>query len=368
MNMDISPKHSSTRALQRLCLKVIATILICSVICGGLFYMPGGKIAYAINDGGDSVTVYSEKDNVTSALQQAGIALDSGDEYTYETSGSSVIVTVVRAQSVNIVCDGITRNLLTFADTVEEIIEEAEVILGEDDVISRPLSARIYDGMTLFVTRGIELCPELSAASGQADFLAVPDIEPDAVYSGDAYLSFENSPLESADLTTYRSPEQAEAEAYEKAVAEAKAVKNDKSLTLAERAAAARFLSGATAELRMESAPLTNESGEAIDFDGNVLSYSKKLDMIATAYCFDSSPNDTTASGVVPYIGTVAMDLSVLPLGTKVYVTSADGSWVYGYSVVEDTGVRGRIIDLFMDTYDECINFGARNCVVYVLD
>ena len=64
--------------------------------------------------------------------------------------------------------------------------------------------------------------------------------------------------------------------------------------------------------------------------------------------------------------GCVAVDKSVIPLGTTMFITS--GSYTYGMAHAEDTGVRGAKIDLFMDTYDECIQFGRRNSVAYFLD
>ena len=47
---------------------------------------------------------------------------------------------------------------------------------------------------------------------------------------------------------------------------------------------------------------------------------------------------------------------------------SNDGMYVYGFAVAEDTGVRGNTIDLYMDTNRECIQFGVRECTVYILD
>jgi len=39
-----------------------------------------------------------------------------------------------------------------------------------------------------------------------------------------------------------------------------------------------------------------------------------------------------------------------------------------GFAIAEDTGVRGNSIDLYYDTLDECIQFGRRDCTVYILD
>ena len=73
-----------------------------------------------------------------------------------------------------------------------------------------------------------------------------------------------------------------------------------------------------------------------------------------------------TATGTTVAHGCVAVDKSVIPLGTTMFITS--GSYTYGMAHAEDTGVRGAKIDLFMDTYNECIQFGRRNSVAYFLD
>ena len=66
------------------------------------------------------------------------------------------------------------------------------------------------------------------------------------------------------------------------------------------------------------------------------------------------------------------MNPSVYPYGTRLYIESEDGSFVYGYCIAADCGpgtLNGTIdIDLFLDTYYECSLLGRRNdMVVYVL-
>ncbi len=57
--------------------------------------------------------------------------------------------------------------------------------------------------------------------------------------------------------------------------------------------------------------------------------------------------------------------------GSKLYVESVDGSIVYGYCTAVDTGGfcddGSAIIDVFYDTYDECVNWGRRDVNVYVV-
>lgn len=102
--------------------------------------------------------------------------------------------------------------------------------------------------------------------------------------------------------------------------------------------------------------------------DGTVLNYSGVRSMSATAYTSGHGGVGTrTASGTAVHVGTVAVDKSVIPLGTRMYIVAGD-SIVYGLAVAEDTGVKGSKIDLYYDTYEQCIQFGRRACTVYILE
>lgn len=81
----------------------------------------------------------------------------------------------------------------------------------------------------------------------------------------------------------------------------------------------------------------------------------------ATGYTHTGNP---TATGTMPRRGTIAVDPSVIPLGTRLYVPG------YGYGVAEDTGgaVNGRIIDLFFETRSEAINWGRRTVQIRILN
>ncbi|HHZ03421.1 MAG TPA: hypothetical protein GX396_10910 [Tissierellia bacterium] len=107
--------------------------------------------------------------------------------------------------------------------------------------------------------------------------------------------------------------------------------------------------------------------------------FTKELDMVATAYdlSYESCgkyPDDPyygiTASGTKAQPGTVAVDPNVIPLGTKLYIASTDGSPDYGFATALDTGsaIKGYRIDLFMENNSDAINFGVRQVKVYILD
>ena len=107
--------------------------------------------------------------------------------------------------------------------------------------------------------------------------------------------------------------------------------------------------------------------------------FATEFDMVATAYdlSYESCgkyPDDPyygiTASGTKAQPGTVAVDPSVIPLGTKLYIASTDGSPDYGYATALDTGgaIKGNRVDLFMEDNTDALNFGIRQVKVYILE
>ena len=77
-----------------------------------------------------------------------------------------------------------------------------------------------------------------------------------------------------------------------------------------------------------------------------------------------------TATGTTVHIGTVAVDPTVIPYGTRMFIVSNDGQYVYGLSTAEDCGgaIKGNRLDLYYPTLAEAFQFGIRNCTVYFLD
>ena len=112
-------------------------------------------------------------------------------------------------------------------------------------------------------------------------------------------------------------------------------------------------------------------SGKLVLANGQEVTFSKTMTMRATAYTTgDPGVGTITASGSTVHLGTVGVDRSQLPFGTKMYIVSNDGAYTYGFSIAEDTGgaIRKNRIDLYYYTYEECIQFGVRDCTVYILD
>lgn len=92
--------------------------------------------------------------------------------------------------------------------------------------------------------------------------------------------------------------------------------------------------------------------------------YASVMAMEATAYLpTDGSGAGITAMGIPATYGVAAVDPSVIPLGSRLYVPG------YGEAIAADTGgaIYGYKIDLCMESYEDAMNFGRRTITVYVL-
>jgi 3D (Asp-Asp-Asp) domain-containing protein len=83
--------------------------------------------------------------------------------------------------------------------------------------------------------------------------------------------------------------------------------------------------------------------------------------VIASAYTYTGS---RTSTGRTPAVGMVAVDPSVIPMGTRMYVEG------YGYAYAADRGgdIKGDRVDLFMEEKSQCLNWGRRKVKIYLLE
>ena len=88
----------------------------------------------------------------------------------------------------------------------------------------------------------------------------------------------------------------------------------------------------------------------------------KSMKVNATAYCGDT----ITSTGTVPVEGTtIAVDPKVIPYGTRVYIPEFNKVFI-----AEDCGsaIKGNRIDIFLNDYDRCMEWGIRSITIYILE
>jgi uncharacterized protein YabE (DUF348 family) len=240
---------------------------------------------------------------------------------------------------ISIVADGEVYKLESQPITVSKALDKAGIELDENDTVSQPLLSYIY-GETEIQVHRIEVKTE----------------------TVDEFVEQSETTLEYAYL-----------------VAGARAVvsegspgvnRNTYEVTYQDGQEIGRVLLGTEKvrdpQQRVIGVGPANSSGTATKAmastdDGASFYFVNSYSMEATAYTWTGN---TTATGTWPKVGTIAVDPDIIPLGTKVYVTG------YGFAVAEDTGgaIIDYIIDLYMDTEDECVSWGRRDVTVYILD
>lgn len=110
-------------------------------------------------------------------------------------------------------------------------------------------------------------------------------------------------------------------------------------------------------------------SGYLLLTSGDALHFTGTMNVKCTAYTSGhGGVGTTTYTGTTVAVGCAAVDKKVIPLGTRMFVATNDGYLTYGMARAEDVGVKGAKVDLYMDSYDECILFGVRKATVYFLD
>ncbi|MBQ4312209.1 MAG: G5 domain-containing protein [Oscillospiraceae bacterium] len=114
---------------------------------------------------------------------------------------------------------------------------------------------------------------------------------------------------------------------------------------------------------------LTPDAPIELDENGIPVSYQRTVYGKSCAYTAGEGALMSTGKAVDQ--GYVAVNPDIIPYGSKLYIVADDGE-VYGYAIAADTGGSVRrnaiVVDLFMWSYDECIQWGAKNVTIYIIE
>ncbi|NLW63076.1 MAG: hypothetical protein GX052_03080 [Syntrophomonadaceae bacterium] len=93
-------------------------------------------------------------------------------------------------------------------------------------------------------------------------------------------------------------------------------------------------------------------------------------EMVCVATAYTHTGNRTATMTWPQERRTIAVDPSVIPLRSKVYVTCDSWPNINGIYIAEDTGglIKGYRIDLFMNSRDQAILWGRRTVKVRILE
>ena len=307
--------------------------------------------AVYIRDNGQLQLVYTTRDSAEAILAERGIvtlACDDVDFSGLDLRGEVPEIDITRAFDVTLTTDKGSVQVKTTGGTVGDLLNTNGIDYDENDIISYP------PGM--YVQPGDEIVYQEVIVEQSVEEEA---IEHETEYRGSSLLPRGRSRVIQAGSDGEREL------TYNKTIVDGEVTRTELESNVVTVQPVTEIVLQGTAD---PVSPL--DFGYQLDENGVPVNYAYKLtNQVATGY---SARNGAWgASGMALSYGYVAVDPSEIPYGSRLYITSSDGSFVYGYAIAADTGT-GLLndvidVDLFYETYTEsCLN-GRRTVDIYVL-
>ncbi len=304
---------------------------------------------------------------VRDALSLANVSLTKGAALNYDADAileDGMVIEIYDIFNLSFIADGKTFTKSVSGKTVEHAVKAAGIVLGENDFTKPALDEKISEGQTIEVFR-VELVERTADEEieygtdyeytdtqfiDQRTLLKAGVNGSKTVVYEDCYVNGQLSESTPLSETILKEPVN---QLVKKGTKERPVAVQTYPSTLP------------TSEPISEMA---NPESLILGQDGVPVSYTKVINAKATAYCI---PGGITSTGKRAQTGYIAVDPKEIPYGTEMYIVSADGRYVYGYCIAADTGSYiydvDWTVDLFMNSEAQCVNWGRRDIIIYVL-
>ncbi len=318
------------------------------------------------------ITVYDNSENgvkypgvgsVERALSENGIGLNDGDELSCKKEDivyEGMEIVISRAFPVTVTADGETYKLNMATGTVADALNKAVVTIDDDDIISSSLDTPLTANMKIKVTR-----------------VTYKERTVDEVLPFTTQKKSNASLYTDQTKTIRKGVNGRQNVTYKDKYVDGKLKESVKIKSVVTKSATERILEVGTKRrptvsangiytVSTLSAPLSLQIGK----NGVPTSYKRVITGTASAY----SGGGVTATGKYVRPGYIAVNPNQIPYGTKMWIVSNDGSYVYGYASAEDTGgfiywsgSSSTVCDLYFDSEGQASAFGRRGVTIYIL-
>ena len=245
-------------------------------------------------------------------------------------------------KEVVLIVNGQEIEVNSFQSDVQGVLDENNIDYNSNDIISEDLDASLEDGMKIEVNQVTK-----------ETIIETEDIPYDTVVKKDSTLLKGEKEVvqkgkKGSKEFTYEAEYQ-EGKLVSKKLIEEKIIKEPKNKIIKKGTEVKKQKS------QKETKTVSKKSSNAKSNLG------KKITVSATAYSGDG----ITSRGTVPKWGTIAVDPSVIPYGSKIYIPQFDQ-----YFIAEDCGggIKGNKIDIFMNSESQCNNWGKRTIDIYIVE
>lgn len=330
-------------------LMVLMLIVVCTVLA--LSQTVFAKNTYVITDG-DQVMVHTTYEtNPEAILDEAGFRLSEVDTYVTESVDGVSGITVRRGMKILIDSCGEKMQVVSYGETVQELVDRLGIPVLEQSVVSVAMDEQTFDGMEIIIRTTVVSNDSYSVAIPYETVYQQTDLLGKGV---EVVLTHgvEGQKLCTAEVTYVDGQETDRVVLTEEVISQP----------------VTQVVAVGTGKGASTNEPIIGD-GVIITASGDVLTFTHRETFRATAYCRTDIGGEWTSTGTPTRVGAIAVDPTVIPYGTRMFIRTQDGAYIYGVATAEDCGsaIKGKRLDLFYETDPECIRFGIRDCDVYFL-
>lgn len=372
--IDRRRRQKRKQRFRRKICTIITLATICTATMGAYYTVSAKEITITeINEFegvNTSRTVTTRANDVADALEEQGIEISNTDKLNKSADselGDNEEIVVRRGKEIKVVTPSSEETVVVTSADTHQALEEAGYSPKEEDEIN-------LDGANIAESETVELkavYTEYETVEEEIPFETVYEDDPET-YVGEETVSVEGSA--GIKAITYKVNRYEDGTEKSRTV-ESETVTAEPVNKVIKKGTKEKPVPTAAPTASAKASSATPAPTSAVESGGTIngYKYSKKITMSGTAYTNSPSENagySVTAMGTQLRYGVAAVDPSVIPLGSKLFVVSADGQYVYGVAMAEDTGgaIKGNKIDLCFTSMGEAAKFGRRDCIVYVLE
>lgn len=369
--------------------RVFALVAVFSVSV--LFYgfadkmLDDGFKTLTIIDADKQYEVVTKSTTVGEAIALAGITLGENDKLSHdlhEATEDGDEILLKRHKLIKLETSGKVFEFYTNENTVGEALAADGFLVGKYDEVSPGVNTVTENGMTVSVKRVYielsEVCEEIPYPTKTVDnpneYMGYEKVLQEGV-PGSVTRTYKLVNKEGVGVTAILIAETRQ-EPKERIMEVGTKLVTPETMTVIEGSTADGIPYSAFPAMAQKNSKTVIVNGNTAITPYGEFKFSKILDGRASAYEGGVQSNGIwagqTATGRAPVYGVVAVDPSLIPLNSKLYIESTDGgqSWIYGFCVAGDTGgaIKGNRVDLCYSTVEQCYSFGRRNCKIYILE
>ena len=337
---------------------LMAMLFIAAICAATLLF--NSITTFTVSSGDKTHKVYSLSKNVEQAMHIAGYSADKYKVLSVNAVGNKTDVSLAYTFPVYITTGETTTEVRAVETTVGKLLADAGYTVDEFDMVQPSLDTVVSDTMYIDYTN----IDYVSGSYTEAIPCNIKTVYSSKMDEGTHTLKGGTDGVQQVNYTAKVVNGATVETVVDSRVVLTAAVDGTKTVGTKKKNAAVTT-SDQIKTISTLAEPFTIE----LDANGNPVNFKKQITVQATAYTYTGN---NCSTGVAPQPGYIAVNPKVIPYGTKMYIKSSDGSYIYGYAVAADTGSfinsRPNNVDLFMSSKAACTAFGRRNVEIFILE